>query len=301
MAGFKNFKALREARPAGRKFNSIFRKNTAAVTSTSDWHDLTRQPGNPGPFFYASTPLAFAPMAQSTHGGIRHGPSVAPAKKYLTRLAWWMSANLTAAAMLTDVLGYVPFINCDDPGVELTVDNALAKPARWGDGEGVRAYLEIAAPPTGVVNILCTITYTNSKGVAGRVSQAAIFQNTCLTNGCLQLRSTGAGSVVLATGPFFVLQSGDDGIQSVESIRVDGAGDVGLVTLVFARVIADFPAWAGGVATHPLSWAETGFGGPMTPVLPQVDDDAFLSMLFTIQFTTLVAFIGEADFIWSDD
>ena len=301
MAGFKNFRALRAAQPEGRKFMSIFRKNTSAVSNSLEWADLTRQPGNPAPFYYASTPLVFAPMAQSTHGGIRHGNPVSPAKKHLKALRWWGQANAHMSGLLVDILGYVPFIPEDDPGVEQVIDfTTNAKPARWGDGDNIVAYLEIAAPHSLVANNRAVITYTNSAGVAGRVSNSSPMQVAIPTNGAMRLRSTGADSVSSHLGFFFSLQDNDSGIRSVESFRLDGAGDVGLVTMVFARIVADFPPLPGGINTVlPIQWNETAFGGPGMPHLPVVEDDAYLSMIFNIQTGTLAPLIGQAEFIWS--
>ena len=301
MAGFKNHRDIIRAHNEGRVFRSTFRKNPSGATQAQQWVDLTRHAGNPGPFYYASAPMTFAATSQSTHGGIRHGNPVAPATKHLSRLAWIPYYNLTASGQLLDILGYVPFVPEDDPGTNMPVDFAAAKPARWGTGEDVVMYLEIAAPGTGIGGNTVVVGYTNSKGVAGRETMPGYMQTSVLTNGSILLLSSGSlGSTTMPNGPFFCLQNGDDGIESVQYVRVIGVGDVGLFTLVFARVVADFPAHSGGLSGWPLGWSEVEFGGKGSPMMPVVDDDAFLSILFQVTHTALALVLGQADFIWSD-
>lgn len=301
MAGFKNHRDVHRAITEGRIFRSNFRKNATAGTQAQQWADLTRSPGNPGPFYYASAPMTFAPMSASTHGGIPHGRPVAPAKKHLHRLWWLPYSNESQAGMLVDVLGYVPFVPQDDPGSDMAIDfNVANKPARWGNGNGVVMYLEIAAPHAGIGGNTVEVTYTNGAG-ASKVTGPGYLQGSSITNGGLLLLSTGSvSSTVIPQGPFFGLAHGDDSIQSAQSIKVTGPGDIGLATLVFARIVADFPAHVGGLAGWPLVGGESVFGGKTSPMLPVVDDDAFLSILINAQRTSLTQVFGQADFIWSD-
>lgn len=302
MAGFKNHRDIVRAHAEGRVFRSTFRKAPTGATQAQQWVDLTRHPGNPGPFYYASAPMTFAATSQSTHGGIQHGNPVAPAKKHLSRLAWIPFYNLTASGQLLDILGYVPFVPEDDPGTDMPVDFNLAnKPTRWGNGDGIAMYLEIAAPGTSTAGNTVVVGYTNSKGVAGRETMPGYLQSSTTTNGAILLLSSGSiSSTTLPNGPFFCLQNDDDGIESVQYVRVIGVGDVGLFTLVFARVVADFPPHSGGLTGWPLCWSEVEFGGKTSPMMPVVDDDAFLSILFQVTHTALAFVLGQADFIWSD-
>lgn len=203
--------------------------------------------------------------------------------------------------MLTDILGYVPFVPQDDPGSNMPVDfNVASKPARWGNGDGIVMYLEIAAPHAGIGGNTIEVTYTNGAGVS-KVTKPGYLQGSALGNGSILLLSTGSiSSATQPNGPFFCLANGDDSISSVQSIKVSGPGDIGLATLVFARIVADFPAHVGGLAGWPLVGGEMEFGGKTSPLFPVVDDDAFLSILLTVQRTALTQVFGQADFIWSD-
>jgi hypothetical protein len=299
MAGFANARDIELAYTAGQFYKSIYRKQTTAVHASGQWADLTRQPGSPSPFYYASAPLVFAQTAQSTHGGFLHGPSVLPMKKFIKRLAWTVASTVAASAYLLDIVGYIPFIPQDEPTVEETIDFSAGLPTRAGDGTDLKMYCEIAAPHTLVTGNTLIVTYTNSAGVAGRVTSAALMQTAVATNGVCLLANTTAFSLTQpGTGPFFSLQAGDSGIQSVQSIRIEGGGDVGLFTLVLCKVVALLPPHLGGASATEICWNEVDFIRS-SPILPRVLDDAYLSVMLNLQTTALAQVIAEADFIWS--
>ena len=274
------------------------RKAMAISWTNGYWADTTMFAGQPGPQYYASAPLVFAPMARSTHGGWDHGPNVAPLKKHLKRIDMTY-LGFSASGFITDVLGYVPFVDESAVGEEQVVDNSQVKAPRHGTGTGVRLYLVSVAPSSLVAGNTVTVTYTNSDGVAGRSTGPVVIQNTQVANGALL--NAGQAS---HQGPFLPLQSGDAGVREIESIRVDGPGDVGLFTVVMARVLCNLPCYPGvaGADTAVRCAAETDFLRTVA-VLPLIEDDAYLSCLMqhfntSSASTSLAALYFNFDVIW---
>lgn len=274
------------------------RKAMAISWTNGYWADTTMFAGQPGPQYYASAPLVFAPMARSTHGGWDHGPNVAPLKKHLKRIDMTY-LGFSASGFITDVLGYVPFVDESAVGEEQVVDNSTPKAPRHGTGVGVRLYLVSVAPSSLVAGNTVTVTYTNSEGVSGRTTGPCVIQNAQAANGAL-LNAGLANHRV----PFLPLQHGDVGVREIESIRVDGPGDVGLFTVVMARVLCNLPSHPGlqNGDVVPRAPTETDFLRTVA-VLPTIDDDAYMTCVIQSLITgtttvTLSALYFNFDVIW---
>jgi len=274
------------------------RKAMSVSWTNGYWADTTMFAGQPGPQYYASAPLVFAPMSRSTHGGWDHGPIVSPLKKYLKRIDMTY-LGFSASGLILDVLGYVPFVDESAVGEEQVVDNSPSKTDRHGTGSGVRLYLVSVAPSSLVAGNTVTVTYKNSAGVSGRTTGAVVIQNTQVANGALLNAGLAAHQ-----GPFLPLQQGDDGVMEIESIRVDGPGDVGLFTVVMCRVLCNLPCYPGlaNGDTVPRSAAESDFIRTVA-VLPKIDDDAYLTCIMQHTLTgstttSLAALYFNFDVIW---
>jgi len=252
--------------------------------SSGIWADTTMWGGQPAASYYASAPLAFAPMSKSTHGGWDHGPSMAPKTKYLSRLAnllvWF-----THSGIIVDVLGYYPFVDEATVNEWQDLDNTTPRTTRHGSGVGVKAHLVSVAPASllaGSIGTRVTIRYTNSDGVPGRLSKPALLQYSVNANSAIMTAGTTHASGVFTTiGPFLPLQQGDVGIQSIEGVLVEGPGDTGLFTIVLTRPIVNMHPSNGliqGDLSPIRSYTEHNF--PRTlPKFPIIPDDAFMSCL----------------------
>lgn len=272
------------------------RKIATSTWSNGLWVDTTMLAGQPLPSYYASAPLTFAPMARSTHGGWDHGPSVAPFTKYIKNVAIFTPAY-SSSGFLIDVLGYYPFIDEAIVGEPQNLDNTQTLPRRT-DGNGVRAFAVSVAPSALVAGNTVTITYTNEKGVSGRTSPAVLLQNLVNPNGALLSMTTANGF-----GPLMPLADGDRGIRSIESVQVDGPGDSGLFTIVLCRPICSLPPNVGDGIVHSASYVEHDYLRT-SPVLPVIDDDSFLSVIFGLYRSnsatiSLVNFYATLDVFWS--
>lgn len=301
MVGVATFRERLAAHAEGANRRAFYRKVGGPTWVAGYWADYAGLPGNPSPFYYYGAEFEFAAVSKA-NGGINHGGGVAPAKKHLSSL-WWFSVGAgSVSGFLVDVLGYYPLIPMGEPGETFNLINFVDKPARWGNGEGVAAYLVSVAPGALVAGNTVTVGYTNSKGVAGREMAPTALQNVVNVNGVL-LNAAGSGIAVGAVpcvGPFLGLQGGDDGIAQLDTVRLDGPGDGGLFSIILCRFVADLPSFP-GYAAGDFSGKATpteGEWGRTCPDMPVVDDDAFLSPLLCPQSTALPTVVGRASFFW---
>lgn len=285
--GFANVQALADAEIAGRSTYATWRKSPSQVSTIGIWFDLSMSPGNPVPQYYAATPLAAKALAQSTDGGIFHGGAVSPSTKHLKRVTA-LTATATALPMpmiLCDYLLFYPFIDegTTDPQA-LDNTNTLT---RYTDGEGVQIMAVSVAGRTGGQTF--QVTYTNSAGVAGRVTEVAI-ENTVSVNGSLV---TTDRANARARGPFLPLQAGDTGVRSIESVAMISGVDVGLFALVLVKPLAQMSI-RGIDAPVEVNYF-TDFGQ-----LPRIVDDAYLNFLCLPQGTlAATALHGDITTVWS--
>ena len=266
MAGFANTQDMVDAEAVTGAFRYTgWRKAPIQTTTQGIWFDLSMSPGNPVPQYYAASPLNAIQLAQSTDGGLFHGANVTPKTKHLRQvMAIANSATpLPMPMLLLDYLLYYPFIDegSTDPQ-SMTNSNVLS---RYTDGVGVQMMAVSVASRTGGQSF--QVTYTNSSGVSGRVTQTVV-QNTAAANGHIVTSATATNG---AAGPFIPLQRGDSGVRSIESVQMNGS-DVGLFTLVLVKPILQFQIRGidAPVEVDPLLHTATA---------PRIYDDAYLNFL----------------------
>lgn len=289
MAGFRNVKEIGDAYDEGREFFSGWRKTPTIATAAGYWVDLSLSSGNPSPNYYATTPLAAARLAQSTDGGIRHGGNVAPATKHLRE---FLGYSATAGAnplpcLLCDYLLYYPFLPEDTVGEAQLLDNAIGL-SRYTDGEGVQI-MAVVRDPHSAAGSTFQCSYTNSRGVSGRLTRPATFGAQVVT-GTILASNVGAGSFA----PFLPLQDGDTGVRSIESFTILTGGDVGTFVLALVKRIGawnlrgvDAPRETDPLLHHGLR-------------LPRIVDDAYLGLVAQCAGNITGASIqGSITTIWS--
>jgi hypothetical protein len=270
MAGFANARQLADAQEDGQYLYASWRKQPTQTTGAGVWFDLSMSPGNPAPNYYIGSPNVFVSLKQSTDGGLRHGGNVnALGKKKFLRKLLAQTVTATAAPLsckLLDYIGFYPFI---DESIldEQFMDNTNA-PTRYADGKGVQLMPVTVAGHTGGQTF--TVNYTNSDGVAGRVTEAATM-STQFVNGTI-LHSQQAGAAYVNNGPFLTLQKGDSGVQSVQSVTIGGIGDVGLFSLVMVKPLATFSLVGIDAPT------EVDYFTDMAS-MPEIVDDAYLNLI----------------------
>lgn len=269
MGGFTQIKDLVDSQVQnGSERYFTWRKSPTSITTQGIWFDFSSAPGNPLPkYWFDATPLNAVQVKQSTDGGIFHGSNVSPKSKFLREL---MAFCVTATALpmpmiLCDYLLYYPTIDDSITDPQLMTNNVSLP--RYTDGEGVQMIAISVANRTGGQTF--KVTYTNSDGVAGRITPN-ILETGLAVNGSL-VNSSQKNTVGAASGPFLQLQSGDTGVQSIQSVQMNGA-DVGLFSIILVKPLAQFSI--------------RGIDAPVEvdyfknfPVVPQIQDDAFLNFL----------------------
>jgi hypothetical protein len=185
--------------------------------------------------------------------------------KYLrtVRVSCSSATPLPCSLILCDYLLYYPSV--EDGELEPQVmDNTNTLP-RYTDGLGVEMMAVTISSRTGGQSFY--VTYTNSDGTAGRVSQTVI-QNTAAAPGSITTASTATSS---GGNPFIGLQEGDKGVRSVDSVTMLGA-DTGFFALVLVKPLA-WTMIRGNDAVYDKDLIL------FANELPQIQDDAFLSVL----------------------
>lgn len=282
---FSKLKDIVDAELEGKVRNYQWRKNPSQTTTAGLWFDLSMSPGNPPPkYWFDAAPSVAKAAYQSTDGGLYHGANVSPSEKYL-RLITSLTATSTALPLtmvLCDYLLYYPSIDEGTTDIQ-NLDNTITLP-RYTDGKGVQIVPITVGTRTAAQSFF--VSYTNSDGVAGRTSQT-ITLNTAVVG-------TVAGSAQVtqnSCNPFIGLQSGDNGVRSIESVTMLGATD-GLFSLLLVKPIAttlirgiDAPVEKDFLITQSH--------------LPKIVDNAYLNFLVLPQGTlAATVLIGGIKTIW---
>lgn len=263
----RNVSDLVAAEVDGRFWFSTWRKTPTQTTGAGIWFDLSMSPGNPVPNYYAASPNIAIALKQSTDGGIPHGGPVAPFKKHLKQFTA-MTVTASAAPLpmiLCDYLMFYPFVDMSITD-EQPMDNTVMLP-RSASGLGVMVMPVEVAGQSGVGNPQFCVTYTNSDGVAGRVTPT-VACNTQVVNGTI---ITSATNTNRSAGPFLPLQAGDRGVRSIEAVTFL-TGDVGLISFVLVKPVENIAIRTIDAPAERVPF--TDFCD-----LPVIEDDAYLNLI----------------------
>lgn len=290
MIGFANATALVDAEIAGNVKYLSFRKVPAVVTGAGTWYDYSMSPGNPTPQYYAAAPLVAQVLARSTDGGINHGGNVSPSQKYLRKLTAMAvaAAGVPQQLYLLDYLMFYPFCDMGSPDQQDMTNTQVL--TRYTDGVGVKI-MPVLVAPHGLAGDTFFVTYTNSAGVAGRVTPLHTMSTAIAVNGTiLTTQQSGTGRF----GPFMTLQEGDIGVQSIEAVQCTAGTDVGLFTLVLVAPLAEMTIREITAPTEKDFYLQSG------GKVPQIVDDAYLNFITCPNGSlTGVPLFGDATFIWN--
>lgn len=283
MAGFKSINAYADAYLNGAYTISSFRKAPTQANTAANWMDMSMAAGNPVPNYYAATPLIAAKL--DPQAGIYHGPSVAPARKFLRLLQVFSNSANSVSSMwyLCDYLLYYPFVDMDAVGEEQILDNTLTLD-RYTDGTGVRLMMVNVSPTVGGGQF--TFNYVNQDGVAK--TSPNHFCSAATNIATLTATSTSASGFM----PFLSLAQGDSGVRSVSSVTFSVANG-GLCALVLVVPLRTIRIREANVASEVESLLQA-------PHLPEIKDGAYLNLIGNTQTGSLVStiFAGLAEFTW---
>ena len=286
----RSYKDLVDAEENGQTFIGGFRK-IFSPTSTGSWFDITLSPGNPLPFYYASTPLFGQPLSQQANGGIPHNQPVASLgyKTYLKTLAISPTGIqfCSGPMILMDYLFYYPFIDTSSTD-EQFLSQSEGLP-RYTDGKGVSVMAVQMAGLLGIGSPTFRFTYINQDGIL-RTSPPQTCGSGSIA-GQLATGNNGQTAMPNSNYPFLTLLPGDTGIRSVVSVTFDTA-DIGLLAFVLVKPLEQII----------LRETTTGERTPVTDFfdLPVIEDGAYLSMLLNPGGTQInqTGFIGTIQTVW---
>lgn len=279
MAGFRTVGAIADAYAEGRTHFCAFRKVLASPGSIAQWwFDMSTQQGNPLPNYYIGNPLEAKGFVAER--GIWHGPSQAPATKYLHTLELTAGIALIGTpCKLCDYLLFYPFVDADTTDVQL-FDNTTAELTRYTDGAGVQVMAVLAAPIAGVAGSF-TFDYVNQDGVV-RTSPA---QST-------STHSPNTGNIYpsVSYGPFLFLAAGDTGVRSIISVTF-ATPPGGLLNMVLVKPLVD-------LSVRELNNPVEFVGGRDRPLV-EIVDGAYLNVIFGSAGAASATLTGTANFLWS--
>lgn len=227
--------------------------------------DLSYAAGMPVANYYASTPLAAAVL--NGREGIDAGPEPATGlQKYISKVT---ILPPTACGImefrLLDVCLYYPFVDGDGGSQELT--NVVTIP-RY-DGEGCKIMVVSQGVGLGTVNAI--VTYTNSKGVAGKQVTVSL----ALANAAGSLCSSFAPGTAITypEAPFLPWAVGDTGVKSIQNVEYLSGGG-GIQAFVIVKPLLELSMFEATMAPIEVDcWSDRSM------LLPQIGTGAYLSMI----------------------
>lgn len=151
-----------------------------------------------------------------------------------------------------------------------TVTGGAVSRYTGAEADGNQIWLEYAGTANAVATHAVVVNYTNQAGTAGRVSKTVV-----------------PGAMATGTMVPVPLQSGDSGVQSIQSVQVTVAGTAGGT---FGAVIVRplLSALSAGVCCGTTRDAVSGL-----PAMPEVKTDACLAFMFFAQAASVISgFVG---------
>ena len=268
----------------GRNWQSFFFKT--GPTLQSRWVDGSVGAGIPIYNAYVGAQLEATPLVGAGNSGIYCGPTPAAGQqKYLHA----MQAMTTATSapnylLLADYLMFYPLIDGDNADQQ-DMTNAATLP-RYTNGEGVMAMVVVQVPM--VTAGTMTVSYTNSDGVAGRVTTFGLVSTAVI--GALA-NTSNATNGAAASSPFIPLLSGDRGIRSIESVTVNGSPG-GFYNVVLVHPIAHLQIREQNTAAEKVMVPNSG-------TCPQVQNGAYLQWIINNGGAAAPTLRGFLQFAWS--
>lgn len=281
--GFTGIMPLAEAA----NWQSFFYKTSVPAGVAGRWYDAAVGAGIPVYQAYVGTQYEATLLTGESNRGIYTGPtpSAGQTKHLFALSAGTSTASVPLTMLLADYLMFYPLIDMDslDP-------QAMSNPvsiSRYTSGEGVQAYLVVAAPMTTSGTV--TVTYTNSEGTSNRTTTFGIASTGTIGRLANNIDSTlGAG----AASPFIPLANGDRGIRSIQTVTCN-ASMGGFCNIVLVKPLATH------IIREQNTEAETVFFTSKANCV-QIQSGAYLNFIvLNNTATTFAPFRGFVQFTWN--
>jgi hypothetical protein len=212
--GFTGIVSLAEA-PT---WQSFFFKTSSPSGVAGRWYDAAVGAGIPVYQAYVGQQYEATLLIGESNRGIYTGPtpSAGQTKHLFALSAGTSTASVPLTMLLADYLMFYPLIDMDSLDPQ-DMSNPVSI-SRYTSGEGVQAYLVVAAPMSSSGTV--TVTYTNSEGTANRTSTFGIASTGTIGRIANNIDSTlGVG----AASPFIPLANGDKGIRSIQRVTCNAS------------------------------------------------------------------------------
>lgn len=287
--GFATNKAFAERQTeTGAEWFSYFHKTGSPVSPAAGMcSDLSMAAGTPKYNAYVGTQGEGTPFIGAGNFGIFVPLVSGTSTIHVTDInVSTVSATFAPATFyLCDYLYFYP-LNDFDSTDQQDMDNGVANVPRYADGLGVRAMIVSTTPQTAVAQV--NISYTNSDGVAGRVS--SVF-TTIANVGNIQGGQTASGAANTQS-PFIPLQSGDKGIRSIQSVTLLASAG-GFAAIVLVKPLAEIKLREQNTVAE-ISYLIN------KRQLPRVLSGAYLNFVFQSGVVAVTSVIrGFVRFTWS--
>ena len=253
---------------AGLKPPECFVKVTGTLEAIGQFHSLFYTAGRPGAAVAPTPGLAGAALT-SYAGQIPFQGAVGGQNIHLARFEGAISTP--GKLILADRLWH-------NSGIVVTTTtaqtiNSAAWPARDAagstNGEGIHVALEVSTATTNAGAITnMTMSYTNQAGVAGRTATMSSFPATA----------------VAGTFAPFILQAGDTGVRSIQSLTLGTSLAAGTVHLVAFRIITSLNVAVPNVG---------GFLDAVSSGMPRMYDNSVPFIVLLPTATTAVNICGQ--------
>lgn len=207
----------------------------------------------------------------ATASFMQHGGNVSTAVKQLLNASVVSAAATSAPSFfqLVDIIGFIP-VSTVTLTTAQTILGSQTYP-RYANGKGVQAFI-VPVVVMGAGTPTLQLSYTNPASTAGRLTPVAPslpIANTAAPVGQILYSGTGVGKY----GPFMPLQSGDNGILSIQTIQQSATMTSGVYCIVLCKPVG-----------LPLPLTTLGVPGErdyfnQLPSMPIIPDGACLSWL----------------------
>ena len=222
-----NYDGIIAARAGGKGEDVAPCKTTAFGGVSGVWYSAFRVAGLPPSISPANIPGGSVMNDLST-GAIAITKPTSPDKKYLLTFGGSVSNANLSVLLLVDLLVAAANISANSTSAQTVNTSALT---RYTDGKGVMMIMCVTtALGTTASNV--TISYTNQGGTSGRSTGAVAMTTSAAAN---RLQPS------VGISPFIPLQSGDYGVQSVQTVTFSAAMGAGVLDIYLFKSLAILP------------------------------------------------------------
>jgi len=258
----------------------VFKPVVTAASVAGGWVDASMSSGTPIYNAYVGGQLESTALTGQKNQSVFTGQSN-QVRYLMSALFQTRSACVPAFVMIMDYLKFYPLVDLDSTDVQETSE--IDSLPRYEDGAGVMIMPVVTLPSTTFTN--CTISYTNSDGVPGRLTTFRLLAATTVGS----VSASPASNVAGMDSPFVPLANGDRGVRSIETIQL-AAGVGGFCCFVLVKPLATV------VVPEINTCSEVSFIGNKN-TLPKILPGAFINFAVKTQAVAASSWVAQLNFV----